>query len=77
MQLTTTLQLTQEGKDTLESLLDGTNASYLISALAEICQEKADHLRTNWQDENAAKAWDRAGLYLFKVSETASIRTIS
>jgi hypothetical protein len=30
----------------------------LIQALAHICREKADHLRTNWQDQQAAKMWD-------------------
>lgn len=75
-QLTTTNQLTQDGKDKLESLLDGTALSYLLSVLGEICFEKADHLNSNWQDKTAADLWNDAGEFLSKVSERGVIKRV-
>ncbi|REJ65784.1 MAG: hypothetical protein DWQ31_17140 [Planctomycetota bacterium] len=45
--------------DTLEQLIDSASLQEVLSALAEICHEKADHLRSNWQDESSAKVWER------------------
>lgn len=47
-----------ENLTTLERLLDEMGAEGVARALAEICREKADHLRTNWQDEEAARGWE-------------------
>lgn len=46
-------------QDTLENLIDSMGLSYVLHALEQVCYEKADHLRSNWQDEKAAKAWER------------------
>lgn len=45
----------------LENILDNAGLSRLLERLAIVCHEKADHLRTNWQDYGAAKNWDDAG----------------
>jgi len=47
--------------ETLESVLDQTNLNEVIKMLGRICYEKAEHVRTNWQDEGLAKAWERNG----------------
>lgn len=48
--------------DTLESLVDKQGGIYdVLDGLSTIAGEKADHLRTNWQDEPAAKRWERLG----------------
>jgi hypothetical protein len=50
----------------LEKLVDrfGDGSGYVMedikTALIEICHLKAEHLRTNWQDENDAVSWDDA-----------------
>ena len=75
-QLTTTRQLTQEGKDKLESLLDGTSLSYLLSVLGEICFEKADHIQINWQDKVNADLWNDAGEFIAKISERSVITRV-
>lgn len=46
----------------LEEMLDYTNDEAPVSAiledLASVLQAKADHLRSSWQDEAGAKAWE-------------------
>lgn len=53
--------LSDETKLTLESMVDSTSVSTLIETLSEICWEKAQHIRDNWQDEPLAQVWERAG----------------
>ncbi len=43
----------------LEQLIDKFTLPQIVDQLAVICREKADHLRVNWQDNNAARLWDR------------------
>ena len=45
----------------LENILDSAGLSKLLERLAIVCHEKADHLRTNWQDYEAALNWEAAG----------------
>lgn len=67
---------TQSIKDFLETeIVDKESIHYAIDLLAEICGEKADHLRTNWQDENSASAWDELADYLQETS--ANINQVS
>ena len=50
-----------EVKDQLEAMIDKTSLNDVLEMLAEICHEKAEHLRCNWQDETAARQWERWG----------------
>jgi hypothetical protein len=50
-----------EAKDQLEAMIDQRSLKEVLDMLAEICHEKADHLRSNWQDEAAARDWERMG----------------
>jgi len=45
--------------DTLESMTDKNDVHYVLETLAEVCSAKADHLRTNWQDEHTARHWEK------------------
>jgi hypothetical protein len=45
----------------LEDMIDKSSLGDVLEMLVEICYEKADHLRHNWQDEAAAKQWERWG----------------
>jgi len=49
-----------ELEGSLEHLLDQSSLSDLLQALGQVCYEKADHLRSNWQDRSAASDWDSA-----------------
>lgn len=42
----------------LEALIDRHSLAHVVTGLSLICSEKAEHLRSNWQDKTAAKAWD-------------------
>lgn len=61
-------QLTQTQKDTLESLIDTTSLSSVVMALSDICHEKAEHIRTAWQDRATAYPWNLAGNRLERTS---------
>lgn len=45
---------------TLEEIVDAHGLAWTLHALADMCRDKADHLRINWQDKDTAYAWDRA-----------------
>ena len=43
----------------LENLIDRTpNPDYFFNMLANIYREKAEHIRSNWQDEELAASYD-------------------
>lgn len=44
----------------LEALVDRFGIATVTSALADVADAKADHVRTNWQDDPLAKSWERA-----------------
>ncbi len=48
----------REQQESLEKMIDSGSLAGLLENLETVCHEKADHLRTNWQDETAAKAWE-------------------
>jgi hypothetical protein len=48
----------QKTQDELESIIDKQGLCTLLTAIADICALKADHVRENWQDNTTAKAWD-------------------
>jgi len=50
-----------EAKGQLEAMIDQSSLKEVLDMLAEICHEKADHLRSAWQDEVAAREWERMG----------------
>jgi hypothetical protein len=51
--------MNQQDQDALEALIDRTNLSSVIDALASICDEKAAHLRENWQEYGGQERWWR------------------
>jgi hypothetical protein len=42
----------------LEAMVDKVGLRNVVHALAHIANAKADHLRSNWQDHAAARAWE-------------------
>lgn len=45
----------------LEEFIDAHSVEDLLSAISDICYEKAEHIATNWQDEHLAADWEIAG----------------
>jgi hypothetical protein len=48
-------------RDELEDIIDERGLSAVLSMIAGVCHEKAEHLRPNGQDESAAAVWLHAG----------------
>ena len=57
-----------EDRETLERLIDTHGLMELTEALAVIAEEKADHVRVNWQDKSLAKSWHRDAAHLEKLA---------
>lgn len=49
----------KDKRDALEAIMDQCSPYDMCEMLAVIANEKADHVRTNWQDEATAKQWER------------------
>lgn len=48
-----------QGMDDIENLIDKYGLEGICDAISHICGEKADHVRSTWQDEPMAKAWEK------------------
>lgn len=44
----------------LEGLVDASSLAEVLQTLASIARDKAEHIRTNWQDRQTAALWDRS-----------------
>lgn len=44
----------------LEAMVDKHGLAHVLCGLELVCLEKAEHLRSNWQDFTTDKAWDAA-----------------
>jgi hypothetical protein len=53
---------------TLEAIVDAYGLAETLSALSIVCGEKAEHVETNWQDENLAAHWQDASNKLDKLA---------
>ncbi len=59
---------TQEIKDQLEQLIDSYTLAEILTLLTEVCHEKADHILSNWNDENLAHCWTDAARQIDNVA---------
>jgi hypothetical protein len=64
-------------KEQLEALLDKTSLHEVLDMLSEICSEKQEHVQTNWQDKNLAKAWGRCAYSTAACANEQSVLTVS
>ena len=51
----------------LEEIIDRNSLRSLCDMLGITCREKADHIRTNWQDEALANRWAKAASECIKL----------
>ncbi len=49
--------MNQELFEQLERMVDKHAIEEVITALADVCAEKADHIAVNWQDHTLAATW--------------------
>lgn len=57
----------------VEEFIDSEGLDKLLELIGDICHQKGQHLRENWQDVTTAKLWERAGA---KVSGMATNRQV-
>ena len=69
--------ITPQQKLTLEHLVDSTSLSDVLAALAEVCDDKAEHLLSSWQDEPAAKAWQKAASRVDECAHSVAVVEVS
>lgn len=62
--------MSRDDKDDLEQILDRTGIKGLFEALAEIANDKEDHVQSNWQDSALAKRWSRLAAKFDKIAQS-------
>ncbi len=45
----------------IEAMIDRASVADILHIIADICHEKEDHIRANWQDNHYANEWKRTG----------------
>lgn len=51
--------MTENEKTDLEIMIDQHGLNAVIVAMAAICADKADHIRSSYDDRTLAKQWDK------------------
>ena len=62
----------QHVQDKLEELIDRTSFSQILLHLVYIANSKAGHIRSNYQDEELAKRWERAAKAVDSIVDRAA-----
>lgn len=64
-------EITQQHSEQVESLIDSIGVAGFLHVVEEILNGKADHLRTNWQDANAARVFEQVAQRVAKATNKA------
>ncbi|AUT01542.1 hypothetical protein CLI64_14730 [Nostoc sp. CENA543] len=48
-------------KEDIKAMLDNMSFVDVLRIMSQICYEKAEYLRTDWQDNETARAWEKVG----------------
>lgn len=70
------MAMTREDKETVEAILNRTNLSSLLSAVGDICRDKAKHVMSSRQDRTLAIQWGIAADKIDRLSEHRDIEVI-
>lgn len=60
-------------EEKLEEMIDKAGLYAVLSELAIICGEKAEHIATNWQDKALASSWARTQGQLDKLASRLEV----
>lgn len=66
-------ELDKDQLELLELWIDRAGVGGLLCAISGICREKAEHIRSNWQDEGTARVWE----YNARRIEAAAAKMVS
>lgn len=53
--------------EALEGIIDRNSPSSVLNEMANICFEKAQHTRENWQDYPLANQWEKTGQKIARI----------
>lgn len=53
----------------IEKMIDKSSLNYILEVISAICFDKAEHVRSNWQDEPLAIDWEHDGNEIQKLTE--------
>lgn len=53
----------------IETMIDGFGLVAVLSAIQDICDAKADHVRTHWQDSTLARDWEYASIQIANIAD--------
>lgn len=54
-------------KSDIETLIENMSLPGVLSILSQVCYEKAEHLRNNYQDLETARTWEKVGRAVGKI----------
>ena len=57
----------------LEAMIDAHGLQHILTGLECVCQEKAEHIRCNWQDNKTARVWDTAAKRIYSIAAKTDI----
>lgn len=60
-------------KNDIKTMIDGMSISGVLDILSQVCYEKAEDLRTDWQDPDTARAWEKVGRAVGKIRIKADL----
>lgn len=63
--------------DELEAIIDRRGLANVAESIASIAREKAEHIRTNWQDASLAASWDQAARAFDRTAANIAVRGVS
>lgn len=76
-QFKTTEDARRQYKNLAEEAIDAYGLQRTLEMIGEICWEKAEHIRANWQDKTLAKSWDKASQIVLRAANQSTIEAIS
>jgi uncharacterized protein (DUF2252 family) len=56
----------------IESHVDRLSVSMVLQALATVCEGKAEHVRSDWQDFGLGRFWDNLAKQIEKTAESVA-----
>lgn len=66
-------KLSNDDQVTIEQLIDQSDLSTVLDAIAEICRLKAFHVRQTWQDKALSNAWVKAAQAVERAASHKSV----
>ena len=68
------LQKLTKIENQLETLIDAHGVDSILESIGIVCRDKADHIRSNWQDNVLAGQWERVAKKIDDAANYAGVR---